>query len=128
MFVGVFQDGAYMPHVGRKGTQVRLDRLFVPDVREDGIEHGDIRVVVSGNVQTGLRHHGQDSDRLQGDRLAAHVGTGNHERSHGFAYFQVQRNDRFALVRLLKDGMPCVAQDDAAVGIQPRRRGPQVDR
>ena len=95
--IGPFQYGPDMSEVGREGAQARLDRLLVPDVREDGIEHGDFGVVVRRDVQTGLCHHGHDANRFQGDRLAAHVGTGDHEGFRVFADFKVQRNDGFAL-------------------------------
>ena len=126
-FIGGRKYGPDMSQVRREGAQARLDRLLVPDVREDGVEDGDFGVVVRWNVQTGLGHHGHDSDRFQGDCLAAHVGTGNHERFRVFADFKIQRNDVFTLVRKVQNRMPGVAQDNAPICIQPRWRGPQVE-
>ncbi len=66
-------------HVRREGGQALLDALLVADVGPDLADEANLRAGVGRDVQAGQRHQRQQSDRLQGDRLAAGVGSGDHE-------------------------------------------------
>ena len=64
-------------HMRRERRQALLDALLVADVRHDLVEHGQAAAVGGGNVQTALRHHGEQAHGLERDRLAAGVRAGD---------------------------------------------------
>ena len=65
------------PHMGREGGQALGNTLFVADIRQNGIEGGQLAAVTGGNVQTALRHQGKQADGLQSYRLTAGIGAGD---------------------------------------------------
>ena len=64
-------------HVGGEGGQRLLDALLISDVRVDIVKDGQLTVIPGGNVQACLSHERQQAAGLEGDRLAAGVGTGH---------------------------------------------------
>ena len=63
--------------MSREGAQVGGDRLLVADVREDGSEDRDHGAGGGRDVQSGLRHEGEQPGRLQRDGLPAGVRAGD---------------------------------------------------
>ena len=61
-----------------KGGEILFDGLIVADIGEYRVEDWHLGAV-SGNRNSGLRHHGQQSERFQGDGFAAGVGAGDHK-------------------------------------------------
>src|SRR5277367_4446655 len=59
--------------------EARLDGLRVADIGEDTTEDFDLAVLAGGNQDTRLRYQGEQTDGLEGDRLAAGVGARNHD-------------------------------------------------
>ena len=64
-------------HVAGESGQGLLNGLLVADISQHCVEHADKAPVVRRDMQAALRHQGQQADGLQGDRLAAGVGTGD---------------------------------------------------
>ncbi len=69
--------------VRRERTQAGGNRLVVANVGEHGSERRERAAVVDGNEQSGLRHHGEQAEGLQGDGLPAGVRARDHERPRG---------------------------------------------
>ncbi len=119
--------------VPAEGAQARGDGLLVADVRKHRSEDRDGRARLGGNVKPRLRHQREQAGRLEGDRFAAGIGTGDEQRRLGRHQFDV---DGFRRVRqpfevvgiarhhaLHQQRMPCRQQLEAAVAGERGRRG-----
>ena len=76
---GGLDDADDVGHVGGEGGEGLFDRLFVADVGEDVVEDGDAGAGLGGDWQSGLGHEAEQSDGLEGDGLAAGVGSGDED-------------------------------------------------
>ena len=65
--------------VGGERRQVGGDRLLVADVGVEAAEDRQQAALGRGDVQTALRHQGQEARGLEGHGLAAGVGAADHE-------------------------------------------------
>ena len=74
---GVRED---LPHVLQMGTvcaQIVLQRLVIADVDEDAVEDHQLAHLGCRNEHTPLEHVLEQTDRLETNRLAAGIRTGN---------------------------------------------------
>ena len=62
-----------------EGAEALLDALFVADVGEELLVDGDAGSVGGRDVETAAGHQVQEADGLEGDRLAAGVGSGDED-------------------------------------------------
>ena len=70
-----------VPEVRRERGEARTDRLFVSDVREDLSEDGERAFGIRRNVEPRLCHQRKQPGRLECDRLATGIGTGEDENT-----------------------------------------------
>jgi len=76
--------------MGRVGTQVVFDALFVTDVNEYAAEDSGMAPFVYGNEQTALEHVLQEADGLQADRLSTGVRSADEQDALPAVQFDVQ--------------------------------------
>ena len=69
------QNAHDIDHVGGEGGEGLLDALLVPDIRPYSGEDTHAGIPPCGNVQTGLEHHGKQTQCFQSHGLAARVGS-----------------------------------------------------
>ena len=82
------------------GGQVRFDGLFVSNIRKNVIVNGELAVLRRRNGQAALGGQCEQARRLQGDCLAACVGTCYGENLRSFRQFQIQWDDVAAAAHL----------------------------
>ena len=103
------------PHLAeaeQPGAERRLlveDALLVAHHRHDVVEDRQATVQPGGNRQTGLVHQAEQPHRLQGDRLAAGVRTGQHQGSV-IVQLQVERHDDAPVAGRAQRQLPAVGQ------------------
>ena len=90
---GRLDDPGDRAQVTRERRQALGDRLLVADVGEDVAEHRQARAGLGRDVEAGLVHEREQAERAQGDRLAARVRPGHHERRVAIAEPDVDRHD-----------------------------------
>ena len=76
-----------------EGAQALLDALLVADVGEDVLIDRQLGAILGGNVHARLRHQAEQPHRLERDRLAASVRTGNDDHPRLAVEPEVERND-----------------------------------
>ena len=72
-------------------AQILLDRLVVADIGEHLFKQRELGLD-GGNGQRRLRHQAEQSDGLQGHRLAAGIGTADQQRAAVLRQFQTDRH------------------------------------
>ena len=91
--VALVENADDVRHVRREGGEALLDALLIADVGHDLLKDRETRAVGGGDMQTALRHDGEQADRLERDGLAAGVRAGDDERVKVAAERNVDRND-----------------------------------
>jgi hypothetical protein len=88
------QHGDEAPDVGRESAEVLSQVLLVADVGHHVGEARQDCPLVSRDGETRLGHQDDEADRLEGDGLAAGVGTRDDEDLRPLVHLQVQGDDR----------------------------------
>ena len=92
--------------MGGEGGQGLGDGLLVADVGQHPAEHPHCGVRPGGDVQAALGHQGDETDGLQGHRLAAGVGAGDDQGVEPLPQLQVVGHG----LLLVDEGVPGPAQ------------------
>ena len=71
-----------------------LDGLLVADVGIDGMEERQLRAALGRDVQPALGHERQQTDRFQGDGLAARVRPGDDDGPRSRPGIDIDGNNR----------------------------------
>src|ERR1700757_1594919 len=79
-------------NVGGEGGKILLDGLVVADVGENCVKNRELGTI-GGGGEAALGPEGEESDGLQGDGLAAGVGTGDDELAAGTFEFDRDGNN-----------------------------------
>ena len=87
--VALVQNAHDVRHMCRKGGEVLLNGLFIPDVRQNVAEDGQIAAVGCRNVQAALVHGCKQTDGLERHRLTAGVRAGDDQCIEALAQLHV---------------------------------------
>src|SRR5690242_5408385 len=96
--------------VRRESAQTLLNTLLITDIGENFLENGNLRLLFRWNMQTRLSHQGEQSDRLERDRLTPRVWAGNDHHKELAPQMKIDRHDLAGQQR-----MASVAQLNAAL-------------
>jgi len=91
--VGTLEDPRQLGDMPGEGRKRLLNGLLIADVSKNIPKDADPRTGLGGNLQPGLRHQRHQPNGLQGDGLAAGVGTGKHHREDTAVEFEVDWDD-----------------------------------
>ena len=121
---GFFEDSGERLHGRRERRAVRQDLLRVADLRSDRAEYRKTRSDLRGHREAGLGEQAEEAGRLQNDRLAARVGTGDHEQTRRGGQLEIEsdrvlRRPRLAEHAPPQRGEPGVKQRMARAGQDP---------
>ena len=111
---GLAQELRQVAQVGREAGQGLGDGLVVPQVGQHAAHQGQPRVLAGGHVPAALGQQAEHADGLQGDRLAAGVGSADHQGPGAGRHLQLQGHD----------GAPAGGQVAAAEGLHQERVPP----
>src|SRR5690606_25232879 len=103
--VGFAQDADGIGHVRRKGAEILLDALLVTDVGVDALEYAQFGVL-HRQMQTALRHHRQQTNRLERDCLAAGVRPGDDQHPRIRVKLYINRHDIAGQQRVTRPDQP----------------------
>ena len=123
--VGALEDLTRLLDERREGREVLGHGLIVADDREHVVEHGQARAFVGRHVAADLGHERLDGERLERDRLAAGVRSGDDEQRALGAELEVHRDHGAARVLPALSEQERVARASklhGASGIDRRRR------
>ena len=103
-------------HVGGEGGQALLDALLVSDVGVDIPEEGELASVAGRDMEAGHAHELEEADGLEGDGLAAGVGTRDDDHVVVGAQLDIDGDDLFGV----DQGMAALADVDVIFVIKDR--------
>ena len=89
---GRLDDAGEVRHVGGEGRETLPDVLLVPDVGEDRLRCVHLRTGGGRYVKTGPREERREAQRLHRHRLAAGIGTREHQHREALTQVQVVGN------------------------------------
>ena len=127
---GSGQHVLHVAQVRRIGRQIVVDRLLVADIDADRPENGQLRDLRRRHGITALEEILHKPRRLQADRLAAGIGSRNHEDALVPVEHKIERHDLAPLrpQRLLQQRMarraqfqPVVRREDRLAGVVSQR-------
>ena len=98
-FVAVLHHDFHVGQVGRIGTEVVLDALFVTDIDEDTAEDPGKAPIVLRNQHPALEHVLQESDSLQAHRFTTGIGTGDNQDTLLRIQLHIQWNHFLVVLR-----------------------------
>ena len=75
--IDLFQDADDVGDVTAERAERLLDGLLIADIGIDRVEARQLRAALGGDVQSALRHEGQQANRFERNRFAARVRTGD---------------------------------------------------
>ena len=98
-FVAVLHHDFHVGQVGRIGTEVVLDALFVTDVDEDTPEDTRMAAFVQRNQHPTLEHVLQEAHGFQTHRLTTGIRTGDYQDALLRIQFNIQGNHLLVVLR-----------------------------
>lgn len=90
--VNVFEDANDVGDVTAERAERLLDGLLVADVGKDAVKKWNLRAALRGDVQSALRHEGEQADRFERNRFAARVWSRDDDRARPFFRVHVNRH------------------------------------
>jgi len=93
--------------VGRECTQTLLQALLISNVRLHAVKYRHQRALIGRDKQARLSHQRQQACRLERDRLAAGIRTGDQQQVEIITQIETDRDDLAAQER-----MPSIEQSE----------------